>query len=352
MTPHRSARHFAASLVLLAALPAQTAEPEPVTFQHQDWELACDNTRTCRAAGYQDESNSPPVSVLLTRKAGAGSTTTAQVTLGDDWEESVLSGLPERFTLRLSIDGRAQGGIPMRRNDAVADLKPAQTTALLKALLHHTRIEFSAGEVTWTLSDRGATAVLLKMDEAQGRIATSGALVRRGARAESGVLPPLPVPKISAAALHPPLPADERFLDRHGEDLRKALEQSTGEEDCVDLHEGDDPQPLEIVRLTKTKLLVSTRCWLAAYNAGSGYWIIEDRPPFRPVLVTTDANVFDAGTLAAEHKGRGLGDCWSSTSWTWNGTSFVRSGEHSTGQCKGFPGGAWSLPTFVSELAN
>lgn len=352
MTPHRSARHFAASLVLLAALPAQTAEPEPVTFQHQDWELACDNTRTCRAAGYQDEGESPPVSVLLTRKAGAGTTTTGQVTLGDDWEESVLSGLPERFTLHLSIDGRAQGGIPMRRDDAVADLKPAQTTALLKALLHHTRIEFSAGEVTWTLSDRGATAVLLKMDEAQGRIATPGALVRRGARAESGVLPPLPVPKISAAALHPPLPADERFLDRHGEALRKALEQSTGEEDCVDLHEGDDPQPLEIVRLTKTKLLVSTRCWLAAYNAGGGYWIIEDRPPFRPVLVTADANVFDAGTLAAEHKSRGLGDCWSSTSWTWNGTSFVRSGEQSTGQCRGFPGGAWSLPTFVSELAN
>lgn len=352
MTPHRSARHFAAGLVLLAALPAQTAEPEPVTFQHQDWELACDNTRTCRAAGYQDESNSPPVSVLLTRKAGAGTTTTARVTLGDDWEESVLSSLPERFTLTLSIDGRALGGVAMRRDDAVADLKPAQTTALLKALLHHTRIEFSGGDVTWTLSDRGATAVLLKMDEAQRRIATPGALVRRGARAESGVLPPLPVPKISAAALHPPLPADERFLDRHGEALRKALQQSTGEEDCMNLHEGDDPQPLEIVRLTKTKLLVSTRCWLAAYNAGSGYWIIEDRPPFRPVLVTADANAFDAGTLAAEHKGRGLGDCWYSTSWIWDGNSFVRSGEHSTGQCKGFPGGAWSLPTFLSELAN
>lgn len=352
MTPHRSARLLAAGLVLLAALPAQTAEPEPVTFQHQDWELACDNTRTCRAAGYQDESNSPPVSVLLTRKAGAGTTTTAQVTLGDDWEESVLSSLPERFTLTVSIDGRALGSVAMRRDDAVADLKPAQTTALHKALLHHTRIEFSAGDVTWTLSDRGATAVLLKMDEAQGRIATPGALVRRGARAESGVLPPLPVPKISAAALHPPLPADERFLDRHGEALRKALEQSTGEEDCMDLHEGDDPQPLEIVRLTKTKLLVSTRCWLAAYNAGSGYWIIEDRPPFRPVLVTADANAFDAGTLAAEHKGRGLGDCWYSTSWIWDGRSFVRSGQHSTGQCKGFPGGAWSLPTFVSELAN
>jgi hypothetical protein len=350
MHPHRSARLLAAAGVLIASLPTFAFGAEPVSFQHGDWELACDNTRTCRAAGYQDEGEGPPVSVLLTRKAGPGTITTAQVTLGDDWEESVLSDLPERFTLALSIDGRALGSLAMRRDDAVADLKPAQTTALLKALLHHTRIEFSAGDVTWTLSDRGATAVLLKMDEAQGRVTTPGALVRRGGRAESGVLPPLPTPTVRAVALHPPLPGDARFLDRHGEALRKLLRQSTPEDDCIDLHEGDDPQPLEIVRLTKTKLLVSTRCWLAAYNSGNGYWIVEDRPPFRPVLVTTDANVFDAGTLAAEHKSRGLGDCWSSTTWTWDGTSFVRTGEMTTGQCKGFPGGAWSLPLRVSAV--
>jgi hypothetical protein len=335
----------------LAIAPPIASSAEPVTFQHQDWELVCDNTRTCRAAGYQDESDSPPVSVLLTREAGPGTTTTAQVTLGDDWEGGVLGGLPERFTLALSIDGRAQGGIAMRRDNAVADLTPAQTTALLRALLHHTRIEFGTDDVTWTLSDRGATAVLLKMDEAQGRIATPGALARRGARKEAGVLPPLPAPTVRAAALHPAKPGDADFPARHEAALRRALRETTSEDDCGDLHRDEDtPQALEIVRLTETKLLVSTRCWLAAYNAGSGYWMIEDRPPFRPVLVTADANVFDAGTLAAEHKSRGLGDCWSTTTWTWDGSTFVRSGEMSTGQCKGFPGGAWTLPLRVSVI--
>ncbi len=353
MTSFRHILAYALGIAVLfgGACTARGAEPEPVTFQHQDWELVCDNTRTCRAVGYQDESNSPPVSVLFTRAAGPGTATTAQVTLGEDWEQSAFDGLPERFTLTLSIDGRALGGIAMRRDDAVADLTPAQTTALLRALLHLTRIEFSAGDVTWTLSDRGATAVLLKMDEAQGRIATPGALARRGARAESGVLPPLPAPTVNAAALAPAKPGDDKFLGRHETALRRALRETTSEDDCVDLHrDEDEPQPLEVVRLTKTKLLVSTRCWLAAYNAGSGYWIIEDRPPFRPVLVTTDATDFSAGTLDATHKARGLGDCWSSTTWTWNGTDFVRSGEMSTGQCKGFPGGAWSLLLRVSEV--
>ncbi|RBC82079.1 DUF1176 domain-containing protein, partial [Xanthomonas oryzae pv. oryzae] len=48
-----------------------------------DWTIACDNTRTCRAAGYQaDEGEHLPVSVLLTRTAGAGQTVTAELMLG------------------------------------------------------------------------------------------------------------------------------------------------------------------------------------------------------------------------------------------------------------------------------
>jgi len=39
-------------------------------FEHKDWEIARDNTRTCRAAGYQIGDVVPNASVLLTRKAG------------------------------------------------------------------------------------------------------------------------------------------------------------------------------------------------------------------------------------------------------------------------------------------
>ena len=44
----------------------------PVDFTYQDWQVVCDNTRTCRLAGYQAEDSSDfPVSVLLVRHAGA-----------------------------------------------------------------------------------------------------------------------------------------------------------------------------------------------------------------------------------------------------------------------------------------
>ncbi|MDU7869659.1 MAG: hypothetical protein E7J78_21350, partial [Pantoea sp.] len=45
------------SLLWLAAMglcstPLLAASPQGFSFAHKDWELACDNTGTCRAAGY------------------------------------------------------------------------------------------------------------------------------------------------------------------------------------------------------------------------------------------------------------------------------------------------------------
>ena len=34
----------------------------------------------------------------------------------------------------------------------------------------------------------------------------------------------------------------------------------------------------------------------------------------------------------------------------WDGKSFVRSGEHTTGSCKGFTGGAWVMPIFDTRV--
>ncbi|NBD19090.1 DUF1176 domain-containing protein [Aquabacterium fontiphilum] len=62
------------------ALPPHAAG---VSFGHLDWELACDNTRTCRAAGYQPEEAGLAVSLLLTRAAGPGTPVQARLTLGD-----------------------------------------------------------------------------------------------------------------------------------------------------------------------------------------------------------------------------------------------------------------------------
>jgi|JI6StandDraft_1071083.scaffolds.fasta_scaffold1050894_2 hypothetical protein len=51
--------------------------------------------------------------------------------------------------------------------------------------------------------------------------------------------------------------------------------------------------------------------------------------------------------------GRGLGDCWSSSEWTWDAKQFLQTASSSTAMCKLLaPGGAWSLPTFVTDVRN
>ena len=350
-TTQRSRFLHAALLLALAAPMAFPVRAVDAAFQHEDWELVCDNTRTCRVAGYQRDDADLPVSVLLTRRAGAGAAIEGRVALGDGWQESMLDALPAQFRVALWIDGKNHGEHGVTKTALAADLTAAQVAALLKALARDSRIEFRAGKTVWALSDSGAAAVLLKMDEFQGRIGTVGAAFRKGKQPETKVLPPLPAPAVKAAPLAPAKPGDAHFIAQHGDGVRNALRGATDEDSCGDLHEtGEEAEALEMVRLTKTKLLVSTRCWLAAYNEGIGYWIINDTAPYRPELVTADATDFDKGTLGATHKARGLGDCWGSEQWTWDGTAFVQTSASSTGMCKGFAGGAWELPTLVTEV--
>jgi hypothetical protein len=352
--PSRS-HHFrviplALSFALIAA-PTSQARAVEAEFDHQDWQLVCDNTRTCRVAGYQSDDAERPVSVLFTRKAGAGTPISGRVMLGDGWEDSMLDSLPAQFRVALWIDGKSQGERTVSKDVLEIELTAAQVAALLKALARDTQIEFRAGKLVWELSDRGAAAVLLKMDEFQGRIGTVGAAFRKGKLSETKALPALPAPVVKAAALAPAKPGDAQFIAKHGDALRKALRSVSDEDTCMDLHRtGEEQEALDVVRLTKTTLLVSTRCWLAAYNAGSGYWIVNDTPPFRPELVTADATDFDDGVLRSTQKARGIGDCWGSEEWRWDGKTFVQTAISSTGQCKGFAGGAWDLPTLVSEI--
>lgn len=325
---------------------------EGLSFEHGDWEVACDNTRTCRAAGYQsdDAEDALPVSVLLTRAGGAGTPVSGQVQLSEGWDDDLFKGFPARFPLALRIDGRDLGSVTLAKEALTADLTAAQVKALLASLLRDTRIEFHARDKTWTLSGAGASAVLLKMDEAQGRVGTVGALYRRGKQDESHVPPALPKPVITSSPLAPAQPGDATLVAKHGDAIRAALRKSTDPDDCDGLAETDEDHALDVTRLTRTKLLVSTLCWQAAYNQGVGFWVVDDKPPYAAELVTTDGTDGDGGTIHSGQKGRGIGDCWSTEGWTWDGRTFVHSASGGSGQCKGFAGGAWDMPTLVSEV--
>mgnify|MGYP003488636635 FL=1 len=107
LDPHRTQFIQAALLLAMTAPAAFSAQAVDAAFEHEDWQLVCDNTRTCRVAGYQRDDADMPVSVLFIRKAGAGAAVEGRVMLGDSWQDSVLGTLPARFRVVLWIDGKA-----------------------------------------------------------------------------------------------------------------------------------------------------------------------------------------------------------------------------------------------------
>ncbi len=316
-------------VTVCVASMASAQAPEGITFAHRDWELACDTSGTCRAAGYQADDGPQPVSVLLTRAAGPSTPVLGEVTVHGEDEARVS----------LVIDARTIGEpIVFRPKTTRGALSPEQVTALLEALRRpkSPSIVFR-DKATWRLSDKGAMAVLLKMDDVQGRVGTPSALVKPGAADEVNVPGPRVVEPVVAAPVTPSPKDEAAFLKRHRRALLTALRKTTNADDCERLH---DPQASpSVTKLNDRFFLVTTGCWLAAYNAGEGVWVVEAQPPFTPRLVTESSNGFHKGELFASHKGRGLGDCWSTKRWTWTGEAFELTEVSTGGMCRGFPGG-------------
>lgn len=341
-----------APLLMGLALPGYAAVPvEGVTFGHRDWMLACDNTRTCRAAGYQaDENGGDPVSILLTRAGGPDQPVHAELMLGQ-YDDNTSTQ-----RLSLQINGASLGPMKFDAAEGTATFSAKQLAALLASLARNSRIELIGDDgARWTVSDKGASAVLLKMDAFQGRLGTPGALMRKGTLAESSVPPVLPVPVVRLGKPVATRPADEALAASPA--LRAALAAVTSADDCEalgpsgSLSPDGEPEALTVQRLSADKLLVSLSCWRAAYNTGDGYWVVNDRAPYQPRLVTTAAVGDDVRTIQEAHKGRGLGDCWYSTTWGWTGTEFVRTAGSSTGLCRLVAaGGAWEMPTLVTKV--
>ncbi len=336
-------------LALALAPAAHAATPEPkagVVFEHNDWSLACDNTRTCRAVGYSAEEPGNLLSLMLERSGGPNAPVIARLRIGEDGESPMPTG-----ALRLRLNGKDLGSVQDTGNAEKVLLKQAQTDALVAALPRKARIEIVDGKgKLWPISDSGATAVLLKMDEAQGRLGTPGALVRRGDKAEASVPAALPVPVIVRGALLAPRSTDAALAKVPA--LRKAMIAALPDADeCMRVSEGEQDE-IEIQRLDAGHVLASTSCFRGAYNFSSGYWVVQDKAPYQAKFVTSDAEDFDRESrlLQGRFRGRGIGDCISGHEWAWDGARFVKSSEFTTGQCRGMPGGHWQLPTVVSTV--
>ncbi len=327
-------------LALLAASGAAHAQQQKI-HQFKDWYIACDNTRRCEAEGYQADVHSGlPVTLYLVREAGQTTPVVASYAVFDP-----AGDVTGKLTLRVgktSIGNLAPAG----------ELTTTQVSTLLPSLLDASVLTLSSSKRTWTLSLAGMKAALLKMDDLQGRVGTPGALVRKGDKPESSVLPPLPAPVIKPARIVPDKPGDGKLLQA----ILKAVRDRSCWEDMPD----EENAAAEIHRLSDRKVLVMRTCGRGAYQGWQNLWIANDRPPYDPQAVrlptaggSLDDSISEAeyqgGVLSSYAKGRGIGDCIYSASWVWTEQGFKLKEETASSDCRGIPGGGYGMRLWTSK---
>ena len=336
-------------VLLLTLLPvaAMATSIQGIGENYQDWDLVCDNTGTCRMAGYQDES-SDPVSILFTRAAGENAAVEGKFTIlpFGEADRDVQVGQD----IEIWLNGKSLGTVKHISDDAPDKLTEEQTKALLSGLKKESEIRLTYGKTTLKVSDKGAAAAMLKMDEFQQRLNTPSALIRQG-QEKHAVLAPQAAPKVEAVSVNNrktiELKRGEKQFNHVLALLRKA--NSCDDEDITS-------QDITLYPLTQNKVLAEALCVRGAYQGTNYYAVLDNKLSKVEQVLAEQYNraeydekqgyAFVRGT----YKGRGVGDCWSSQDAVWNGKIFIRTSEWTTGSCKGFPGGAWQLPTFVSDI--
>ena len=336
-------------VLLLTLLPvAAMATSIKGIGNYQDWDLVCDNTGTCRMAGYQDES-SDPVSILFTRAAGENAAVEGKFTIlpFGETDRDVQVGQD----IEIWLNGKSLGKVKHISDDAPDKLTEEQTKALLSGLKKESEIRLTYGKTTLKVSDKGAAAAMLKMDEFQQRLNTPSALIRQG-QEKHAVLAPKVEPKIDAVSVKNRKTIELKLGEKQYDNVLALLRKA--HDGCVD--EDLESQDITIYPLTHNKVLAEALCFEGAYQGTNYYAVLDDKLSKVEQVLAEQYN--EAGYdekqgyafVRGSYKGRALGDCLAGQDAVWNGKIFIRTSEWTTGSCKGLPGGTWQLPIFVSNV--
>ena len=375
--------------VSLLSVPAMADDAYGTPFEgwgfvKDDWQLVCDNTLTCRAAGYANVDAASEerlsASILMTIVAGE-QLPRAEVRLIDGKnrkQQTLVSDqlLKNTNKVELSLNDKSYGMVQFS-SDGRGQLSRAQIQQLLKLASQNAKIQFTSGVYKWQVSDKGLAAILLKLDEVQGRVGTSLAFISKNNPSRQIPKKALKISLVKkdygylddAALKEGKQVLDPKKLAYFQANISRWVDvdakQFIGSEDTTGDCELINPKSESSINLAKYSsnnldwdftpvnanyTLASHLCWQGAYNMGAGYWLINHAQPSKPQLITTSASDYSDGEIYAIHKDRGIGDCWNSKTWVWTGKTFALTEDSSTGMCRGFAGGAWNLPTYTSKV--
>lgn len=318
------------------ATPASSASPiadsnakptlaEVKTFR--DWSVACDNGKTCEAVSLAPgEANLQDVGMIIRRAAGADDAVSISLRSTSDQSGGIELVANGKRVANGTWDG---DGMVLFDRDASSTVAAAITNAP-NLLLR------SGGADLTTISLAGASAALRYMDAQQGRANTGTALVAKGSEPFTATAPALPI--IVAAPIAP------------GETARPSatlIAEMRRTSECA----ADDfgPATQDAFKLSDRDALVLISCGSGAYNAIAAPFVVTNgkaRPaPFdkgfsfgEPGSETRIVNGgwdAKAGRLSSYAKGRGLGDCGTSSEWVWDGARFRLVAAESEGNCRG-----------------
>lgn len=334
---------FVAFLTLALALMLQSAAPQPATVQiFSDWAVACDNGRRCEAVSLGDFNEG---SMALSISRDAAPRAVASLTIDAGLEPDTLPAGPFRLMTdrgALIRDGVTRAalleGLTLPLNTATfALLRPAAGLDLRDR----------AGRVHRHASLAGLTAAMLYVDDGQRRLNTVTALVRPG-RGMAALVPPAPpLPVIRHPA---PTAGVARPMAAPSAAEQAAMQRRAGCDTPVEAGAARPP-----IRIDAQHHLFLLPCELFAYNATvvpfigvtevtTAVWTharFDDAVP--EGMETADGGrrmingdwIADRRELAADARGRGLGDCGTGTAYAWDGRRFRLTHARSMPVCRG-----------------
>jgi hypothetical protein len=335
-------------VLLLAPWPASAAETygpaAPVYREIGDWLIACDNTRVCvaKAAPVEGSDTAPDTPGFIAFTRAAGPAGAAKVALAS---ETAF----EPQGLRLDGKPLAAAGWTYSKADDDQELTGAAAIAFIKALRNGAVLQFGPGKDAPSASLKGLSAVLLAMDEAQGRLGNASALARPGPAPASATPAPLAPPIVHAA---PPLP---RLANADGliEAVRKTQAKVLKAHEC----DSTDNRTDSAATLNAGEAIVVLNCTFAAYQGSVLAFRLPVKAPAQarllalPTPPTVPAEEVEApgefteggydaktATFSESAKGRGPADCGTSASWVFDGQAFHLSAFNRQDRCYGEPG--------------
>jgi len=320
-------------------------QPGERTFR--DWYVVCNNANACFAFGHATE--------------GTGWVRVAMPAGPDGKPEIVLGFWPETGAFTGVVTAQVTGTSAVAATDPVGDdaeypvarVRDPGVDGLIAAMTQGEVMTLNAGGETVSISLSGAAASLLWIDERQGRLDTTTALIRKGDRSPSSVPPAPALPVVSPAAAV----AQGRYGDQEGQALPTTIKDLPDVVQCrADTDFNPDLQAAIVsARLDADTVLWGVPCGAGAYNFANAYFTTrpDGSNPRRLTFPSTGEPLdllvnasYDPATrvIDAFDKGRGLGDCGTASSWTWTDRGFVLKTSSGMSDCNGVPSEYW--PTF------